>query len=109
MLVVSSPRCITKNDEDVAIYGGVWPRNARAIWRVRTVEATRQSSGFHEADMLIHCSERSGKLVLLGEVSEEDEEIYVSNEPVELWQSPKELRNQLHNNTALLDEVLQEM
>lgn len=76
-----------------------WPASGlQNIWRVQTVESTRGHIGLHRSEMLVSVEAGTGNFLLVGELSEGI--LYViENEPVELWQSPTELRRNLHAET----------
>jgi len=110
MLVVQPVRMVHKDSDDGHLFANVWPKSSgcQVIWVCRTVEATRQRRGLHEADLLLHCNQSTGKIRLIGEVGED--EVLVSGEAVEVWQSPEELRRELNEQCPWVkDAVLEDM
>eukprot|EP00404_Azadinium_spinosum_P060334 CAMPEP_0180711860 /NCGR_PEP_ID=MMETSP1038_2-20121128/11076_1 /TAXON_ID=632150 /ORGANISM="Azadinium spinosum, Strain 3D9" /LENGTH=224 /DNA_ID=CAMNT_0022744111 /DNA_START=73 /DNA_END=744 /DNA_ORIENTATION=+ len=80
----------------VLLLQAVWPPGGcEQLWRVITVESTRRERGLHQAEMLVYVEPRSCRLILVGEISQDDELNILDHEAMEVWQSPIELRAQL--------------
>lgn len=106
MVVVKPPQRILPHSEEGHWLRPIWPSgDAMEIWKVRTAESTRGRSGLHEADTLVHVSRETRRLTFVGAIV--DNEVEVSGEAMELWQSPDELRILL--SEELVVEVVNEM
>jgi hypothetical protein len=96
LLVLAPPNNVLKNSDEGLSLQAVWPSpEVEEIWRVRTLESTRSEQGLHEAEMLLYVERGSGQLVLVGELQNDGTLVLTEHEPVELWQSPAELRSQI--------------
>lgn len=114
LLVVSPPASVWQQAPEVLAVRDAWPSmldesETSEIWRVRTLESTRSERGLHTADALLCVTRSTGQLVLLGEIDQDGGALSLmeSPVPVELWQSPGELRGSLRLD--FVDEVLIEM
>lgn len=108
MLVTAAPRCVHRHSatEDLL---EIWPgaTGVSEVWLVRTVESTRRESGLYECDAMLYVDRQTRRIMIAGEVSLNDDVSSADAEPVELWQSPEELRSELRMD--LMAEVLNEM
>lgn len=81
------------------------------LWTVQTLESTRQREGLHQAEMLFRLDASTGQMIIVGEIassgSHAQEVSIIDEEECELWQSPSEVRSQLHG--SLVSEVLGDM
>jgi len=91
LVVVTSPKRILRHSVEAREFENIWPEDSAVIWRVGTIECTRQEKGLHEAEMLIGVKPCTDQLVLVGELSGSGQ-LFANNEPVEAWQSPIRLR-----------------
>ncbi|CAE8698093.1 unnamed protein product, partial [Polarella glacialis] len=109
LVVVGAPQCIRRNSEAHALLNSAWPVDGvEELWRVPTVESTRRESGLYESELLLFVDRRSRQLVTVGEVDADGDLCsFESHEPVELWQSPDELRAELR--VDVMWRVLAEM
>lgn len=83
---------------------------AARLWKVETVESTRSHRGLHKSHMVLHLEPTMGCITVVAEFlprRRELELVEVEPEPVQLWQSPPELRGQITD--AAVREVLQQM
>jgi len=93
LLVTAPPRAIHRNTLEAMQFEGVWPTgNARVLWLVRTMESTRDTDGFHEADHLVHIEENTGNILTVAEEKDNHFHKYEYPEKVEVWQCPSQLR-----------------
>jgi len=108
LLVLSPPTNVIRQTDEGLSLQAVWPGDeVEEIWRVRTLESTRQEKGLHEAEMLLYVDRNSGQLILIGEDRDDGTLVMTEHETVELWQSPAELRSQIRID--LMAGVLSEM
>jgi len=109
MLVVEPPVSISKGSDEAIMLDAVWPVGISELWRIRTLESTRrEQQGLHEADTLVFVEARTRRLMMVGELSDGLKLVVCDRPvPVELWQSPEELRNHLNHN--LMSQVKWEM
>lgn len=77
------------------------------LWRVHTMESTRRETGLYESELLVYLQRRSRQLILVGEVDREGELSTTDHEVIELWQSPEQLRCELH--VDIMAEVIADM
>lgn len=106
MVVTRPPVRILCQSEEGRWLRPIWPgADVAELWKVRTCESTRGRAGLHEADTLVHVSRETRQLTFIGAVV--DNEVEVSGEAIELWQSPDELRMQL--SQELVNQVVSEM
>lgn len=108
VLVLSPPTNVLRYSQEGLSLQAVWPdKEVEEIWRVCTLESTRAETGLHEAEMLLYVDRSEGKLILIGELQNDGTLVISEHEPVELWQSPAELRSQLR--VDLMSRVRSEM
>lgn len=112
LLVAGPPWGVWRNSPEAADLKDVWlavsaVNQGAEVWRVDTIDSSVR--GLHIAESLLYVDRATGQLMLVGEIDPEDGELYVSErpEPVELWQSPAELRAQIHLD--FVEEVLRDM
>lgn len=77
------------------------------IWCVCTMESTSSKAGLYETTLLMTRERRSGRLIIVGELSEEELGVMDEVESVEIWQPPSDLRAQMR--PGLMEEVIYEM
>lgn len=108
LLVLTYPErfgCMSGEAQDLQ---ASWPTiDLQNVWRVQTVESTRGHIGLHRSEMLVSVEPGTGRFSLIGELSEEGVLYILDNEPVELWQSPAELRR--HLDTEKMASVVRDM
>jgi len=106
LVAVAPPRVIDKHSEEAREFEPVWPNYESQVWRVRTIECCRQEKGLHQSEMLIRIEQSTGRLYLIGELTDSGE-LTSTDEPVEIYQSPPQLRVGLRLD--LMAEVLADM
>eukprot|EP00435_Cladocopium_sp_Y103_P003860 s4436_g1.t1 len=107
LVVTATPQMVRANTADALQLSSVWPHEAKALWRVGTVESTRRESGLYECESLLFV-DRSRQLLLIGEVEKEGDVCnFEPHEVVEIWQSPEAFRGTLRLD--LMGTVLQDM
>jgi len=107
LVVTATPQMVRANTTDALQLSSVWPQEAKALWRVGTVESTRRESGLYECESLLFV-DRSRQLLLIGEVEKEGDVCnFEPHEVVEIWQSPEAFRGTLRLD--LMGTVLQDM
>lgn len=92
--------------EAVLLYAA-WPKGARELWRVPTVESTRQEHGLHHTDTLLYVDPGTRRVFMVGELQGNELGVCEEHIPVEVWQSPAELRATMRPD--LMAQVLEEM
>jgi hypothetical protein len=110
LLVVSQPRSFEPDPWQKWMLQEACPAariGPGEIWRIRTVESTRSAPGLHTVDTLFCVEHGSGQLVIIAEIDEEGTFYPSEATPVQLWQSPSELRACL--SMELFEEVLADM
>jgi len=108
VLVFASPRRICQGMPAAKQFESVWPRrNVRELWCVPTVESTRSESGLHRTQTLVFEQPGTHQLMIAGELDMQGLIHECEEDPVELWQSPPDLRSGLRHD--LIAEVIQEM
>lgn len=108
MLVLAPPTNVLRNSEEGLSLQALWPEaDVEEIWKIRTLECTRNEQGLHEAEMVIYVERNTGQFVLIGELQMDGTLVLTEHESVELWQSPAELRAQIHLD--LMISVLSDM
>lgn len=112
MLILAPPIQVLHDSPEGRKLEAVWPDNSvEEVWKVRTLESTSQETGLWEAEALLFVDKSSGGLVLCGEIYCDDdggEQVRsAEREPVELWQSPMELRRDLR--VDLMQTTLKDM
>lgn len=107
MVVVASPRAISRESPESSPYLCLWPHDISKLWRVRVIESCSGASGLHESDMLVYVN-RSGQIFALGEEDGEDICKYEQRDQIYLWNAPPQLRK--HNfRIEIMYEVLDDM
>lgn len=82
---------------------GPWP-----LLRLRTLESMRGACGLHEADQLLICQMDTGRVLMLGELTDEGVLTeYETGVEAELWRAPTELRAAFRGE--VMAEALAEM
>lgn len=112
MVVRGAPELVSREWLDEWGVKVAWPGNSVThIWKVPTIESTRSAVGLHQCEMLVHL-QPTGTLVLLGELANRSdgalEFSQIDDEIVEVWQSPIELRSQIHMDCVckVLDDMV---
>mmetsp|Transcript_110744 Transcript_110744/g.195689 ORF Transcript_110744/g.195689 Transcript_110744/m.195689 type:complete len:258 (+) Transcript_110744:2-775(+) len=97
LLVTAGPRRIQKRSRSSLQFREIWPPGrVQEIYRVPVIESARSSEGMEQSELLLYIDAKSGKILVLGEVSDKGVISVAEIEPpeeVELWQCPEELRN----------------
>lgn len=108
MVALAPPVLVERRSALARTLTPLWPCGVPCLWRVRTLESTRSTSGLHEAEMLVHVDSCSHRMFLVGELSLDHSELSsVDMESVQIWQSPKALRD--HMNQEIVEAVLGDM
>lgn len=76
------------------------------MWRVETLESCRQRAGLHQAEMILRVEPATGRMLLVAELANNSMTI-LSDESVEIFQSPPKVRSQLDGR--IVSEVVNEM
>jgi len=109
LLVTEHPRSIRHDTPEAQWFSPLWPAgDVPELWLVRAMESTRTQRGLYEAEMIFFIDERTGQLILLGELNGRLQ-LGVIKEPeiLEIWQSPPEQRELLR--TDIVKQVLDDM
>mmetsp|Transcript_97958 Transcript_97958/g.277661 ORF Transcript_97958/g.277661 Transcript_97958/m.277661 type:complete len:646 (-) Transcript_97958:277-2214(-) len=109
LVVLAAPRSVPRHSPDAADLLPAWPaeEDVMELWRVHTMESTRRETGLYESELLVYLQRRSRQLILVGEVDREGELSTTDHEVIELWQSPEQLRCELH--VDIMAEVIADM
>jgi len=109
LVVIAPPLCIRRDSKAAVELSAAWPSDEaiKELWQVPTMDCSRQSPGLHQTESLLYVERISGKMILAGEVSPESKLILNEYESVELWQSPRKLRESLRFD--LMQEVVADM
>lgn len=110
LVVLGAPRRIDWGSEESKEINAAWPGGVEMVWKVPTIESSRDTKGLHRAEMILRVDKKSRKLLLIGDwvAGKHVNELGVmDDEVVELWQSPGEIRSQIF--LELMSEVLSEM
>lgn len=110
LVVLGAPRRIDWGSEESKEIKAAWPGGVSVVWKVPTIESSRETKGLHRAEMILRVDPKSRKLLLIGDwvAGKHINELGVmDDEVVELWQSPAEIRCQIF--LELMAEVLGEM
>jgi len=106
LVIVRQPQRVYWGSEDSYLIGDMWPHDAEYVWRVGTIESTRENDGLHDADLLLHVEASTGRLLLLAEINKDEVQL-ASRQPAELWRTPAELQRGFRAD--LMREVLSDM
>lgn len=109
LVVLAPPICVHRFSIEAGQLRAAWPADAGVLemWRVRTIDCSQQVPGLHETESLLYVERGSGRLMLVGEITCESNLILNEVEAVELWQSPRKLRESLRFD--LMQEVAADM
>eukprot|EP00931_Biecheleriopsis_adriatica_P074523 TRINITY_DN4855_c0_g1_i1.p1 TRINITY_DN4855_c0_g1~~TRINITY_DN4855_c0_g1_i1.p1 ORF type:complete len:664 (-),score=127.46 TRINITY_DN4855_c0_g1_i1:21-1985(-) len=108
LVCVSAPRAVPQHSQEAHALASLWPKSATALWLVRTMESTRREAGLWECNSVVYICPSSRRLILVGEVElDGDVCAFDSQENVEIWQSPHELRVDL--NVEVMGRILADM
>lgn len=109
LVVISPPRSIRRSSKEGLDLEAAWPpdANVKELWRVTTMDCTRQAPGLHETESLLFVERVTGRLILAGEMTFETKLVLNEHEAVEIWQSPWKLRHSLRFD--LMQEVVADM
>jgi len=109
LVVVAPPRSVQRASDEGVELQAAWPADegVKELWRVFTIDCSRQSRGLHEAESLLYVERCSGRLIFAGEVGCDAEISLNEVEAVELWQSPRKLRESLRFD--LMQDVVADM
>lgn len=96
LVALSCPSCVRRHAPEARPLRAIWPLGANELWQVRTLECTRRVAGLHQSDLLVHIHSETRLLIAVGDISVDRKELgSMDDEPVEVWQSPRELRADL--------------
>lgn len=111
ILATAPARCIEAGSMSARELQSVWPQGVMQLWEVPFVESTRAVGGLHEGNLLLYVEQPSGTIKIAAEISRDGSCYPCESEPVELWQSPLQLRELIRKNSsqALVAETLSEM
>mmetsp|Transcript_32747 Transcript_32747/g.59854 ORF Transcript_32747/g.59854 Transcript_32747/m.59854 type:complete len:439 (-) Transcript_32747:116-1432(-) len=112
-IAVASPTRIIRGTPEALRFGPVWPgNNVSELWRVKTVESTRyERCGLYQTETLLYVDPLTRRLRMVGDLTD-----YAKHQvlgvgewevPVEIWQSPPELRAMV--NQSIVQQVVNEM
>mmetsp|Transcript_19277 Transcript_19277/g.45015 ORF Transcript_19277/g.45015 Transcript_19277/m.45015 type:complete len:435 (-) Transcript_19277:111-1415(-) len=113
MLVLSAPVSVRRGTPEGRAFESIWPSDGvQELWRVRTLESTREAAGLYEVDCVLYVDRRNGELVVIAEAvqkapGEEMKLVPTAHESVLLFQSPADLR--VHLRVDIMHRVVQEM
>lgn len=112
LVVTAPPKGIHRDSAEGLEFQKIWPeRSTTIVWQIAALESIRgHATGLHDIELLCYVEEPSGKVCLLGEISEQDVILKYEHdvpEILEFWQCPQELR--AANRSDLMDQVLSEM
>lgn len=119
ILVLQPPICIRRCSEESHDFADIWAwvqsttgSQVEELWKIRTIESTRSSEGLCQTDAIFFVDPKTLRLTFCGELTlEEDgspgELNTAEKEPVEIWQSPCDLRGVLR--VDLMMECVQQM
>jgi hypothetical protein len=108
MVVLSAPCKIIAGTNESRVLDAVWPIGAKEIWKISVLESARGFSGLSAVDLLMTLDTISGKFILFGEIGPDGSSLsIIEHENFELWQSPPNLRANLHPD--LMREVAADM
>lgn len=109
LLVTAPPRGVQKHTAEAIQFQAVWPEDhdVRVLWRVRTLESTRNEEGFHESDHLLYVEEKTGRILVVAEEHCNQFNKFVQPERVDIWQCPSNLRKCFRID--IMNNVLEDM
>lgn len=108
LLVVAAPICVDPfSSEAIGLKESNPSLDATRLWKVETLESTRSHAGLHRSQMFVHVEAHTGRFMLVGELVSGSELVTIDDEPVQLWQSPTEIR--VHIKQDAVNKVLSEM
>lgn len=116
MLVSAPARCIPAGSVEARQLAEVWPhkKNVKQLWAVSILESTRQDAarGLREATLLLYVERPSGKIIIAGDLSNDDELSDCDGASVEVLRSPMKFRSlakSCPSRLAAMREVVEEM
>jgi hypothetical protein len=116
MLVIAPARCIPAGSVEARQLAEVWPhrKNVDQLWAVTILESTRQDAakGLREATLLLYVERPTGNIVIVGDLSSDDELSDCDGTTVEVLRSPMKFRGlakSCPSHLAAMREVVEEM
>jgi hypothetical protein len=109
LVAITPPRCIKRQSAEAEQVRAAFPddNSIAEMWCVATLDCSRQVPGLNESEALLYVERGTGRLIIAGELTSESTLVLNEHEAVELWQSPRKLRESLR--VDLMQEVVADM
>mmetsp|Transcript_12894 Transcript_12894/g.30189 ORF Transcript_12894/g.30189 Transcript_12894/m.30189 type:complete len:498 (-) Transcript_12894:220-1713(-) len=111
-VVLAPPQRVLRGSLEAWDLSPAWPRDdVQELWRVKTMESTSEEKGLYQTETLLYVEPFTRRLQMIGDLTQLPKQqilgIGEDEVPVELWQSPSELRAMI--NPSIVAQVVAEM